>query len=144
MQQQQAVLKLPRHGKISLMASAARFLSTLSAPLVCVLILAPLLCNFVQNDAGCRSEIQAFDHSEHRNADAHLAMFNGKVTYSYGLMPEPYSELCIFRVFCFMQNFVSSSLDMRRSNYRHKPVPVQMLQALFRTVEPLHKAPFDG
>ena len=66
-----------------------RAFSPLFAPSVLALIFAPLFCDFVQNNPRACSEVEAFDHAEHRDGDAHLASFDGQVADSYSFATKP-------------------------------------------------------
>lgn len=72
-------------------------LPLLPTALILALIGAPLARDLIQHDARSCAEVEAFNHAEHRYANAEFATLNSESTYSSCLVPEPHSELCVLR-----------------------------------------------
>jgi len=108
------------------------------------LIFAPLLRNLIQDDPRTRPEVEAFDHPEHRNADAHLASFDGAIADADRLTAEPDRELRMDRIVALMKVNAGLTLHMWGCDDRLEVPLFQTIEALVRTVETSDERPFHG
>ena len=76
------------------------------------LICASLTGDFAENNSRTGPQIQALNHSEHRNRNAGVAMLNGFGTKTLAFVAKPDSKLGIGRVISIVQEDIFLALDV--------------------------------
>ena len=84
--------------------------------------LASLPGDLVKYDPGRRTEIQAFNNSEHRNVHAQLAPLQRETAYPDAFVSKPDSQFLIPRVIGFMKDHVLAALGVGRRNDGNEPI----------------------
>src|SRR5262245_36042797 len=108
---------------------------------VFALIFTPLLRNFVEDYPRACPKVQAFDHADDWNADAHLAALNGEIADAGRLTPKPDGKLGVNRVVAFLKENAGLALHVWRRDDRLEILPLKVVKTLVGAVESSHERP---